>query len=438
MTTLSIFDAAADAARAPGLVTATRTYSFSELAALARADLAGLGNTPPAPAAVVGHLQVATVIRLYALMAAGIPFLLLHPRATADQQRRDRARAASLFPSADALALLCTSGSSGVPKVVELSRAAFLASAEASARHLGWQSGDGWLCALPLAHIGGLSILTRCLIARRPLILAEGDHFSPAGVIALAQKTGATLFSAVPTMVAKMTEAVPGWHRDTALRALVLGGARVPPGLLARLGRCPVVVTYGMTETCAHIAATAPIPAAELRPPCRLTPHAGVTVRTDAAGQIFVRGPTLLSQSLPATTLCDGYLATGDVGDIDDRGRLTIFGRADDRIITGGENVDPREVEDALLGIAGVTAACVFGLPDPIWGQVVCAAVAGNLATENPADALAEVAENLASHQRPRKLCVLEPMPIGPTGKIDRRETARVAARRLGMPEPDA
>lgn len=419
MTALSIFSAADKAPDAPGLITGDRTYTFAMLADAAQKAIAELGN-PSGPVTVIAHRRAETFIRLHALIAANIPALILHPRlAPAQKRRAESAIAQRARPNPDALAILLTSGSAGAPKIVELSRAAFIASAEASARNLGWRKDDRWLCALPLAHVGGLSILSRCVIARKPVILDEGDHFDAAAVIALARRHRATLFSAVPTMLEKMAAIDPGWHRDTALRAILIGGARAPAPLLQRLGRCPVVVSYGMTETCSQIAATRVTPACDLTDPPPLSPLSGTELRLDDAGQIFVRGPTVTTTSQDSR-----WLATGDRGSLDEHGRLMVFGRADDIIITGGENVDPREVEDALLRTPGVSSACVFGIPDPTWGQVVAAAVAGNLASLS---SIRDAARNLAPHQHPRLACVLDAIPLNDTGKIDRAATARRA-----------
>ncbi|NIP83608.1 MAG: 2-succinylbenzoate--CoA ligase, partial [Gemmatimonadetes bacterium] len=166
-------------------------------------------------------------------------------------------------------------------------------------------------------------------------------------------------------------------------------------------------------------------------------------------------GPMLLSGYVgPAGPpfLEDGWLETGDRGRLDADGNLHVLGRRSDRIVTGGENVDPVEVEQALESLPAVSAACVFGVPDEDWGEVVCAAVvlapgrrptASDTAVANgtaatgetgPTDVEADIRGlrgRLAPFKLPRRLAVLDSLPRNPTGKVDREETARRAAGRL-------
>jgi acyl-CoA synthetase (AMP-forming)/AMP-acid ligase II len=121
----------------------------------------------------------------------------------------------------------------------------------------------------------------------------------------------------------------------------------------------------------------------------------------------------------------DDSLATGDLGFLDDQGELHVVGRADDVIITGGENVHPGPVEDALAGFPGVRAAVVFAVPDPRWGQRVAAAIVCDRLDR--AALVAHLTAALAPHQRPRCVAVLAALPLGPTGKVDRRAAAALA-----------
>ncbi|MEM9489013.1 MAG: hypothetical protein AAGC55_07710, partial [Myxococcota bacterium] len=178
MNQLSVVAAAAEAGARLGLIACepsgdSRVYTYAELAeeAARRAVNGAPGRLVP----VVAERDPATAMTVYAALERRTPLLLLHPRQSDDERERARelARRAGPLVPAPALALL-TSGSSAAPKAVLLGRDAIAASAEASAARLGWRPADGdgpgarWLCCLPLAHIGGLSILTRCLIARRP------------------------------------------------------------------------------------------------------------------------------------------------------------------------------------------------------------------------------------------------------------------------------
>jgi O-succinylbenzoic acid--CoA ligase len=202
---------------------------------------------------------------------------------------------------------------------------------------------------------------------------------------------------------------------------VLLGGAAASPELLARADDrgVPVLTTYGLTEACSQVTtqpygtrnrgelgAGAPLPGIELR---------------IADGEIRLRGPTLMDGYLgaPDPFTPDGFFPTGDLGELDARGHLHVRGRRSDRIVTGGENVDPIEVELALARCPGVHAACVVGLPDPEWGDRVAALVVAPGTTEDALDTFARA--HLAPHKRPRVYRLVDTIPLTPAGKPDRR-----------------
>jgi O-succinylbenzoic acid--CoA ligase len=415
--------------------------------------------------------RLGTLELIYALLELGQPFLPLHARLTSEEsaqllaqlpvvceiepteqggcrisERRARplgARELGWFQSTPQLAALPTSGSSGTPRVVALSRRAFLAAAAASAAHLGWQSDDRWLLCLPLAHIGGLSVLTRCLLARRPVVLGEPARASesPDQRLARAIVDGRPrLLSLVPTQLSTLLQRAPGFALPTCVRAILTGGAAASESLLraAEARGWPVLTSYGMTEACSQIATQRPgsVPNAERGSGW---PLPGVELRI-VGGAIQVRGPTLFSGYLlgpPEPLDREGWFTTGDLGRIDATGQLHVSGRSDQLIISGGENVSPAEVEAALEACPGVLEACVFPVPDPHWGQLVAAGL--RLGPGEPALLLesvrCELERRLAAFKRPRQYALVQAFVYGRTGKLDRRATALALREQLG-PSP--
>ena len=428
---LSIFAAGRDAGDRVGLVAGGRGYTYAELATLTRERIRTLAPSlaPGGPHAVVGANTLTTVITLYALLELGVPVLLLHPRLT-DAERRAEVRAvdaaAGALP-ATAAAILHTSGTTGTPRAAVLTRGALLASAAASAANLGWLPGDRWLLCMPIARIGGLSILTRCLAARSCVVLADG--FDAASFPQQVDADAITLASLVPTMLHRVQDAHPEWTPPPHLRAILVGGAAAAPALLQRAQRqrVPIVLTYGMTETCSQVVAT---PYAERYADAagdvgRALPGAEIRIRD---GQIEVRGPMLMAGYLGEAPLApDTWFATGDLGVLDAQGRLSVDARRTDLVVTGGENVYPAEVERALEACPGIAAAGVFGIPDPVWGQVVVAALVA--AAEPPDDGVlaGHVAALLAAHKRPRRVFYVASLPHTPAGKPDRAALAALA-----------
>jgi len=450
---LSVRAAAADAGDRLALVADDRRWTWAELAGAAAreterlADAGAVGNGPTTRVAFDAYPTAESVIRLLALIEAGVCAVPVDPRLPAAARAERVRRLAPLFdldagaaidgPDGDGfhwsvrprtgagdaprLAVLFTSGTTGAPRAVELSRSAFRASAAASAAHLGWEPDDRWLCCLPLAHVGGLSIVIRCLIARRAVVLAGG--FDAAAILALLEREAVTLASFVPTMLRRLFEADPGWRAPSSLRAALLGGGPAADQLWDEVARrgIPVLATYGMTETCSQVAT------ARACAPRRLVPLEGVTLRV-AGGQIEVAGP-MLSARVGGTTpaerpwTADGFLRTRDIGRLAD-GVLEVTGRVDGTIITGGRNVAPSTVEVVLETHPAIRRAAAFGIPDDEWGELVGAALAESGAAPRPtADELrAWLASRLAPYERPRRIVWVRKLPENLSGKLDRVE----------------
>jgi O-succinylbenzoic acid--CoA ligase len=264
---------------------------------------------------------------------------------------------------------------------------------------------------MPLAHVGGLSILTRCLIARRCVALAP--RFDAAALPAAIEAQRVTLVSLVPTMLDRVLDARPDWAAPASLRAILLGGAVATPRLLRRATerRLPVLVSYGLTETCAQVTAT---PYATRYAPLGQgagLPLPGTRVRV-VDGRIEVGGATLMAGYLGLPPLAPGaWFDTGDLGEIDARGCLHVHARRTDLIVTGGENVYPAEVEHALEACPGIAGAGVFGVADETWGQTVAAVLVAESAPPSDATLQAYVAAHLAPHKRPRRICYVSRLP---------------------------
>lgn len=311
-----------------------------------------------------------------------------------------------------------TSGTSGRPKGVCLSRAAMNAAAAAHAEAMPWRDGDRWLLAMPLAHVGGLSVVTRCLWARAPLAIGP-VRLDPHVLVDSIRRHRATHLSLVPTLLERLVAA--RLEAPPSLRAALLGGAACPRELLeaGRAAGWPLLPTYGASETCAQVC-TQRLGAE--RPDGVGPPLPGIAVRI-VHHEIQVSGPTLCDgfvDDLELPLERGGWYRTGDLGFLDDAGHLHVRGRVDARIVTGGENVDPIEVEHALRTYPGVVEACVVGLPDPEWGERV-AAVVESAAPLDERSVRDHLSHRLAGFKHPRRWMFVRALPLTPSGKVDRR-----------------
>ena len=290
----------------------------------------------------------------------------------------------------DAL-VIATSGSTGTPKGVVHTHESIGALLNMSQARLQTDSSTHWLLCLPASHVAGFSVLARSIVLGNPLsILPKFDE----GEVQAAAKNGATHVSLVPTTLNRIDPSI----FDTIL----LGGAAAPPDLPAN-----VITTYGMTETFGGIAYNA-------------LPLDGVEVRVRDE-QIEVRSPSLFRTYRGASTtdFIDGWYQTGDSGTFAN-GVLQIFGRSDDMIITGGENVWPNAVEKIISTIPGVERVVVSGIDDAQWGQrVVAWIVTRNAATPSLEDVRQHVKQQLPSFCAPAEVRVVREIPTTSLGKVD-------------------
>lgn len=318
--------------------------------------------------------------------------------------------------------VIATSGSEGEPHGVMLSDASLDAAAAAANRHLPLAAGDLWLDCLPLHHIGGLAILWRCARAGAGVLLHDG--FNAEAVAADLARQPVTHLSLVPAMLARLLET--GATPPPSLRHVMIGGAALSQTLhdRAHAAGWPLNPSYGMSETAAQIATWTPADGPW---------HEGLVGRPlgrnrialAADGRIRIHGPQLMAGYLDGGGIdADGWLTTGDLGKIDAAGRLTVTGRADDMLISGGRNVHPLEVESCLAACPGVRDVAVTGVPDPVWGDLIVALVVGDA---EPARLRAWSEARLPGPARPRRIVRLPGLPRNAAGKLERASLRRLA-----------
>lgn len=374
-------------------------------------DLAGVAPSPARGQVIVRPGQTLSgVAELMTAPGPGRQVVILAPDLAGGEAAR-RVAAAREARDREAHTIVFTSGSTGPAKAVRLTEANWAAAAEGSATHLGHGRDDVWLAAMPLHHVGGLSILYRS--ARVGASVRWMPRFDPAR---FAEELGSqvTLASVVPTMLRRVLDLDEREYHG--LKAVLVGGGPIPPGLLeeAAARGIPAVPTYGMTETCAQVAT--------LRPgePVRyaVEPLPGVELRIGDAGRVEVRGAQVSPGYADADDRSpDAWFVTPDLGSVDTNGYLRILGRADDVIVTGGENVNPGQVEPVLASHPEVTAVVVVGVPDPEWGQRVAALYTGSVDPQ----ALADWARpRLAAWELPKTFRRVAALPLGASAKPDR------------------
>ncbi len=342
------------------------------------------------------------------------------------------------------LAIIHTSGTSGTPKGAVLTAGNFFYSAMASAYHLGHSPDDHWLCVLPLYHVGGLSIILRGILHGVTVDLLPRfdvdavNHVLDHGLI--------THVSLVPTMLYRLLESRTRWPES--LKMILLGGAAASPELLARCREIglPVATTYGLTEAASQVATM--LPGDVARKPgsvgkplmfttVRIVKENGEPAAPGEYGEIVVSGPTVMqgydnNPEATAGTLQGGKLHTGDIGYLDEGGDLWVVQRRSDLIVSGGENVYPAEVEQAIRQHPVVEDVCVVGLDDAEWGQSVAAAVVvREFEQVSEGELLAFARERLAGYKLPRRILFVESLPQTASGKVSRAAVKALFADKM-------
>lgn len=349
-------------------------------------------------------------------LAGGPAVLPLDARDASAQKLRD-AMAPDRPVEPGTAVIIATSGSTGEPKGVLLSAGALTASATATHDRLG---GPGhWLLATPAHYIGGLQVLVRSLLAGTSVEVVppgpfRADRFAEAAAGVLCAD-GPRYTAMVPTQLTRLLDAGgAGLDAARAFDAIIIGAAATTDGLRERAADAGVriVPAYGMSETASGCVYDG-------------VPLDGVRAEIEPGGRILLSGPVLahgyrLRPELTAETFVDGWFRTGDEGRLSN-GRLTVLGRLDNVINTGGVKVSAAAVERVLITRAGVRDACVVALPDAEWGQIVAAAVLLDPGvTADPDGLRAAVRTQLGAPAVPKLVRFVEALPTRGPGKIDR------------------
>jgi acyl-CoA synthetase (AMP-forming)/AMP-acid ligase II len=382
--------------------------------------------------------------------AAGqVPILTVDTDATGVVSLRGISERAPVTPPRidDVALILHTSGSTGRPKRVPLSHANLTISAQNVARSYALTSEDVSLCVMPLFHVHGLVASTLATLATGGAVVVP-TKFSPLSFWRVAQESGATWYSAVPTihqlLLARVKTGDPRPAGAEKLRFIRSCSASLPPQVMHDLEAAfgaPVLEAYGMTEA-AHQMASNPLPPGK-RVPGSVGPGTDVriSIRDDQGrelapgerGEVCIQGPNVITgyENNPeanATAFFEGgWFRTGDQGTLDADGYLTLVGRLKELINRGGEKISPREIDEVLLTHPAVAEAVCFGVPHQTWGEEVAAAV---VLREPVAEADLHVfcKERLAEFKRPKQIHITETIPRTATGKIQRRVVAQAFA----------
>jgi O-succinylbenzoic acid--CoA ligase len=306
-------------------------------------------------------------------------------------------------------AVVLTSGTTGEPKAVELTRAGRDAIGRGFAAALGTTPHDRWLACLPLHHVAGLAILGRSVASGVPVVIHDGFHLD--AVASSPDREGTTIVSLVPTTLARLLDAGGDVAR---YRVVVVGGAPLPPALRARCDTAGVrcVDTYGLSETWGGVLLDGvPVPGADL--------DLGDEGEILVGGPMVMRGYRFDPDATALALTADGRLRTGDLGRREPDGRIVVTGRRRELIISGGVNVSPIAVESVLADHPGVADVCVAGRPDPEWGERVVAFVVARdpLAPPTLEELRAFARDRLTKPQLPRHVEVVAEIPRTAGGK---------------------
>ena len=446
---VDVLTASAGRSTATALIAPERRWSYAELAAAVdeRAEaLRARGVRPGSTNPLVVEADADSVLTLLALWRIGAIAAPLSARTT-ERERIVAVRAVRSAPEGTQ-AVVWTSGTAGKPRGVALTPANLEASARSAADRLGLGADDVWLLSLSPAHVGGLALLTRSILLGGALVTAAAaDAPTTSDLIdgrAFLAGTGSavTHVSLVPTQLLRLLDHRRGAGPPASFRCALVGGAHAPASLVARAARAgwPLALTYGATETTSQVA-TAPPELTRTVPGTVGRPLAGVDLRVDEGGEILVRGPTLAAAYLlddgetAAVSDADGWYRTGDLGRLDEEGRLWVQGRRSDRIVTGGVTVDAVEVEEALRSHPAVLDACVVGLPDEEWGERVAAWVEPVVGEFDQSSVELHLRDRLQAAKLPRVWRVEGGLPRNANGKVD-RAVVRAALGAVADPDP--
>src|SRR5579872_5105750 len=352
-----------------------------------------------------------------------------------------RAPRSTPAPSEDDVALLLhTSGTTSRPKLVPLRQRNLFFSAQNIARTYELAPDDVALCVMPLFHIHGLMASTMATFSSGGTVVVP-PRFDPMTFWPLAEESGATWYSAVPTIHQMLLMRNRGERPVGAekLRFIRSSSSALSPETMRQLESrfgAPVLEAYGMTEA-SHQMASNPLPPGDRRPGTvgretgihiAIMGEDGSLLAPGAPGEVVIQGASVIdgyadNPEANATAFRDGWFRTGDQGFLSDDGYLALVGRLKEMINRGGEKIAPREIDDVLLQHPAVAEAVAFGTPHQSWGEEVAAAVVMK-GEASEKELIAFARERLADYKVPRKLYIVERIPRTATGKIQRRTVA--------------
>ncbi len=387
---------------APALVSGSGVLSFRDVEVRVQATAAALRNAglrPGGRAALTGRASSGDITLFLALLRAGVVACPVNPRfpeayAMALLGRVGAQRLPPLpdvpsvgdaqveaapprIPEDRPATIIFTSGSAGSPKAALHSYGNHCHSALQSNRNIALRPGDCWLLSLPMFHVAGIGVLFRCLVSGAAVAVPEDREPIEAAVV----RYGVTHLSLVATQLHRLLQSEEGRAALRRVRAILLGGSAFPDGLVREafaLG-LPIYTSYGLTEMASQVTTTrAGDPLDRL-----LTSGAPLSpgnLRISGDGEILVRGKTLFlgyvdGEQVMRSLTEDGWFATGDLGAQDAQGYLAVTGRRDNMFISGGENIQPEEVERSLCKCAGVCEALVVPVSHAEFGAVPAAFV---------------------------------------------------------------
>ena len=327
-----------------------------------------------------------------------------------------------IFEDRDIAVIMNTSATTGQFKSVPLRWGQIRAHVQASKEVLGKTEQDNWLMVLPLFHVSGLSILLRSLYNSTAVTILP--KYDKAQVLKLIESENINMMSLVPTILTQLEPSIT--HHK--LRVILLGGEFIPMALIDACEKksLPIYKTYGMTETFSQSVTFSVLDYPHKRDSVG-KPLPGMQVRidkpdADGVGEIHLTGPMVMTGYIDKEPI-DGDLNTDDIGYVDEDGFVYILNRRKDLIISGGENIYPKELEDLVYTLPSVKECAVVPVPDPKWGQVPALFVAFHDGESMTADAiLSFMTKSLAKYKVPKYVKILPALPRNGTGKIVRNE----------------
>lgn len=402
--------------------------------------------------AVYIHNSLDSVVLVHALMQAGVEMVLLNTRLTrhevvaqlkdidvdtviaaaefeADELTVIPLRVLQDAPEAvfdirtpseqDILSIMFTSGTTGKPKAVAQTYLNHYASALGCAERFQYDGQSNWLLVNPVYHISGLSIIFRTAISGASLYIV--NKFDEDTVIDMIQKHHITHTSLVPVMLKRLMR--KEWTHQ--LEGILLGGAGATRTLMAEAVErgLPIHNSFGMTETCSQIVSVSYRNDMILKGTVGRPPQ-NVSIKVDENNELLVKADNITPGYLNASIeRVDGYFKTGDLAEIDDDGYLYILDRRKDLIISGGENIYPKEIEDVVNSVEGVVQSAVIKKKDENWGEVPVLLVEGAPELE---ELKHHLKEKLARYKQPKEIHFVDELYMTSTGKVSRAKNKEI------------